>query len=165
MSVKLKQWMRKIKGFTLLEMVIVIVVLGIVASIAAPMIYTAAQASQAQSRLSDILGQARSAMIRMSRDLRNIRSTDASDLVMGASSLSLIDVNTDAIAYTLSSGNLLRNGQILAQGVSNLSFTYYDANAAVTAVNANVRYIKFSFTVTRNTISETFYNLIYVRNA
>jgi prepilin-type N-terminal cleavage/methylation domain-containing protein len=165
MRFSLKKRLQKSKGFTLLEVIIVIVVLGIVASITGPMIYTAAEASKTQGDLSTVLGQARTSMIRMSRDLRNIRSNSATDLAIGASSLSMVEVDTSSVAYTLSGSDLLRNGQILAQGISNLAFSYYDSSGAVTAVSTSVRYIGFSFTATQNDVSDTYHGLVYLRNS
>jgi prepilin-type N-terminal cleavage/methylation domain-containing protein len=156
--------MKRISGFTLIEIVIVLVLLGILSTITAPLLLKSAEAANISGDTSNVLSQGRLALTRMSRELRNMRSISSSDLTMAASQIVFTMVDGTAITYSYSGGNVLRNSQTLTPANS-LSFAYYDANGAVTAVNANVRYITVSFSITENSSTEDFVSTVYLRNS
>ncbi|HCU05670.1 MAG TPA: hypothetical protein DIC51_05215 [Coxiellaceae bacterium] len=144
------QMMNQNKGFTLIEIIMVIVILGIVSSIAAPMIYEASQSASQQYKMTDVLDDARIALERMTREIRMVRSATAADLSIGASTLTFTDVTASVITYTLSGSNLTRNGQILATHVTSLIFSYQDANGNTTAVVTQVRYITITMVISES---------------
>jgi hypothetical protein len=132
-----------------------------VASLAGPLIINSAKVADLQFAYSNTLTQGQNAATIMTHDLRNIDSISSA----GANSISFTDNNGSAITFSLSGGNLLYNSSTLAQGVSNLTFTYLDSSLSATAVIANIRYVTFSYTVTNDGISTNFQNAIYLRNS
>lgn len=155
---------KKTKAFTLIEIIIVIVIVGILASISAPMIYKAAQASTQEYNVSNVSGQARLALTRMVRELRMIRSNSASDLTMGADQITFTTVDGQTITYLLSGTTLMRNSQALANDISALSFTYQDGAGETTAVVGDIRYITISLTATSDDSSVSVQDTIFLRN-
>ena len=63
--------------------------------------------------------------------------------------ISFNDINANAITYTLAGTSLQRNGTVLADDVTSLTFTYLDAALATTAVAADVRHIAIGLNVSR----------------
>jgi hypothetical protein len=78
--------------------------------------------------------------IRSKADITTITSTQ----------LTFTDVNGTSVQYSLSSGNLMRSSQILADGVQTLTFNYMDEDGNTTATAANVRYIKMTLALTKS---------------
>ena len=152
----------KQKAFTLIEMIIVIVILGIVATFAGMMINVAARGSNQQYQLSSAGAEAQQGLDRMMRELRiAIPST----LTMSSTSVSFTDVNNSSISFSLSGGNLLRGSNVLVSGVTSLTLSYYDSSGAVTATAANVRYIVINMTVNDGGVGTNLRTLVFLRNA
>ena len=128
------------KGFTLIETVIVILILSIIAAIASKVMQAAFNAYFTNQYITNANIQARLALERLSRDVRAISSAGSISTAT-ASQLSFTDVNGNTITYQLTGSQLMRSGQVLADGVSNLSFTYLDRNAASTTTPANICYV------------------------
>jgi prepilin-type N-terminal cleavage/methylation domain-containing protein len=152
----------KQKGFTLIEMIIVIVILGVVATFAGMMISVAARGSNQQYQLSSAGAEAQQGLERMARE---IRIALPSTLTMNATSVSFTDVNGESISFSLSSGNLLRGSNVLIEGVSSLTFSYYDSAGAVTSTAADVRYIAVNMTVNDGGVGANLRTLVFLRNA
>lgn len=153
--------MKKLAGFTLIELVIVMVIIGVVATIAAPLVLNAARASAIEYNFANTISQGQNASTQITTAIRNIQNIT----VMSANSFTFIDNTGASISYSLSGGNLLKNSSILAQNVTSLNFSYYDNSVVATAISASVRYITYSFTVTNDSQSHTFTNSIYLRNS
>ena len=165
---------RHAKGVTLIELVIVIVVIGIVATVVGPMMYSAATAANKVFTISQVDSQGKFALARIAEDIRNAESLHSSSR---SSVLDLRDVgdNDDDVEYALSAqGYLTRtdNGATgdLASEVSALSFAYFDMNGdEVTAESGweedTVAYIRPTITITLNGHSEDFRTTVYLRNA
>ncbi len=158
-------------GFTLTEMIMVIVVLGIVAAVAAPVMANAFRAYFTGKDIAETDWQARAALERMSRELRTVRAP--ADLVItSASDLSFTDIDGNVIRYCLgavgtcpgTAGNLMRNSQSLATGVSGLTLSYLTRTGVATGVAAQVFYIVTGFTMTQNTASKVFTATVGPRN-
>jgi len=158
----IKNLLKKIVGFTVLELVIVIIIIGIVASVIGPILFISTRAMNTQYELSNVMGEGRVAISRIIRELRMMRTTN--DLIIGANSITFSDVNGTTITYSLSGENLMRNSQVLANPVTALSFTYQDAGGATTAVVANVRYVTVSITLTDNNVVNTLQDTAFLRN-
>jgi prepilin-type N-terminal cleavage/methylation domain-containing protein len=157
---------RAAPGFTLIEFIVVIIIAGVVFSVMGPLLFLGFRASKLQYTWSGVTGQGRAALSRMTRELRNIRSNSSTNLSsMSANTITFIDLDGNQITYSLSNGNLMRGANILAQNTSGLTFAYYDANGAVTAVSTNVQYVGLVFTVSDGTVSETYRDDVYLRNA
>jgi prepilin-type N-terminal cleavage/methylation domain-containing protein len=144
--------MRK-NGFTLIELVVVISVVGIISTIIGSMLLGAIDAWAFKFNRNDILWDSRLAMDRMTREIRTIRNA-ASITTASSSQFRFIDAGNKDITYGMSSTNLNRteNGatNLLAENVSSLAFTYYDASGAVTGVLVNIRRVRISLTLTKN---------------
>jgi prepilin-type N-terminal cleavage/methylation domain-containing protein len=153
--------MKKLQGFTLIEVIIVIVLMGILGGAIAPFIYSLSQIVIVEYSLGGVNTQTRVAMERMSRELRVIRSNTSTDLTAGASSISFNTINGDAISFSLSSTNLMRNSQILASNVSDITFTYYDSSGATTATVTDMKFIRVDLTLTENNISANLNTVVY----
>lgn len=154
-------------GFTLIELIMVIVVLGIIIGMSSSLITQGLNAFLSGEDISDANWQGQVASQRMSRDLSLIRSpTDIA--TASATSITFTDIFNNSISYSLSGSSLIltQNGtaQTLADGISTLSFTYYDTNGVVTATTSLIRYIQFSINVTLNGVNYTLATLIYPRN-
>ncbi|OGT22050.1 MAG: hypothetical protein A3C55_05360 [Gammaproteobacteria bacterium RIFCSPHIGHO2_02_FULL_42_13] len=156
--------MVKKKAFTLIELIVVIIVLSIVAMISANIMYQAFKGTFAQYDLGTIDSQARAILTKITSDIRTIRSNAANDLSLGANTIKFADVFGNKITYSLSGNTLMRNLQPLADSVTSLVFSYYDANYNVTATSTEVRYITVTVGVTLGTQSVTLKTTISPRN-
>ena len=162
------------KGFTLIEMVIVIVLVGILATIAATIIMQGIRAYSDEQYRSDAHYQARFAMERMAREIREIRSNTAADIpAMTGTALQYNDINGLQMGFRLNAGNIERtedNGatwQTLAiniTGPGGTIFTYLDNTGAVTAAPASLWLVQIQFTATQGTESIDMQTTVHPRN-
>lgn len=142
-------------GFTLIEMLMAIVLIGIVATVASMTLYQGARAFQQSGARGDLTEEARLALDRISKELMFARCTQAgaacapqaSDLTaMLANDLRFMNAENAGRGFRLNAGNLMmRNGvmdsdpeDLLAGNVSALNFTYLDRNGAAAAAVSDV---------------------------
>ena len=146
------------KGFTLIELVIVISVIGIIAVIVGSILLGVVDAWTFKFNRNDILQDGRMAIGRMTREMRTasgitIATAGQFRFIETENSGTEATISND-ITYSLSGSNLNRteNGvaNLLAENVSSLAFTYYDASETVTGVIANIRRVKINVTLTKN---------------
>ena len=162
------------KGFTLIEMVIVIVLVGILATIAATIIMQGIRAYSDEQYRSDAHYQARFAMERMAREIRESRSNTAADIpAMTGTTLRYNDINGVQMGFRLNAGNIERtedNGatwQTLAVNITGPGgniFTYLDKTGAVTAAAASLWLVQIQFTATQGTESIDMQTTVHPRN-
>ena len=155
----------KDKGFTLVELVLVIAMLGILGMVLGPGLATALKGYEMARVHRQVVAEARSAMERFVREARLIQSS-LDVLTLGASSFQFEYPNNTILIYDLNSGNLRRNSDVLASNVSALTFIYYDEVGIVTATPANVRRVQIRFTITPlgNQGSYTLQTNVFLRN-
>ena len=155
--------MKKENGFTLIEVIIVITIVGIVSVIIGSMLLGVVKAWTFKINRNDILWDGRLAINRMTREIRTVRN-DASVTTASSSQFRFIDSANIDITYSLSSTNLNRteNGtaNLLAENVSSLSFTYYDAAGTVipsptVSPTTDIKRVRINLTLTKN--GQTFY--------
>lgn len=155
--------MKKNKGFTLVELVIVITIVGISAVTIGTILLGTVKAWTFKFNRSDILWDGRLAINRIAREIRTVRD-NASVTTASSSQFRFIDAGNVDITYSLSSTNLNRteNGtaNLLAENVSSLSFTYYDAVGAVipsptVSPVTNIKRVRINLTLIKN--GQTFY--------
>jgi prepilin-type N-terminal cleavage/methylation domain-containing protein len=163
MKKNMKKNIKKNAGFTLIELVMVMVILSVISVIAAKILSTGIQGFLAGKNILDADWQGRVAMERMSRDIRAVRSP--SDITTAsASNFVFTDSTGTSINYSLSGSSLLRNSQTLADGVNSLTFTYLDGNGSVTASTTAIRYITITLNITLNETNFSLTTSIYPRN-
>ncbi len=151
------------QGFTLIELIIVIVLLAIIAKMASQMLGQGLNAFLMGQNVMNTNWQGQIALERLSRDLALVRS--ASDVsVNSATEFSFINVNGVAIDYKLSGTTLLLNSQVLADGVSNLSFTYYDQNGNAALTVANLRYVNVALSFNQQGVGYSVNTAVFLRN-
>lgn len=129
-----------VTGFTLVEVILTIVILGIIGALVGPILKSGVKSYNLIYSRKAALGQARFAMERMVDEMRLIRST--SDITTWTQSNLQFNIpNESAISYSLSGNNLLRKGAILADGVTLLQFSYLDSNGNQAGAVGDIRRI------------------------
>lgn len=120
------------RAVTLIELVMVIVVVGVLVGVSSMYIKQTVDLWRFLSFRSEIVSEGRAALIRMEKELRRV--FDGFSVYIAASTIfEFNDVNNNRITYRLLGNNLMRNADILADGVTSLVFTYYDRNNALIA--------------------------------
>lgn len=158
------------KGFTLIEMVMVITLLGIIGGIIAPPLYQATRGWFAVTTREGITESGRIAMERMMREVRNTRRTSANNpCISSAAATSFVFSNyssdcSNPVTFDISGSNIQLNGINLADNVQTLAFTYYDATNAPTAVVGNVRRVAIEIVSTRGGETARKYSEVYLSN-
>jgi prepilin-type N-terminal cleavage/methylation domain-containing protein len=162
------------QGFTFIEIIIVIVLVGILGTIAATIIMQGIRAYSDQQSRSDAHYQARFAMERMAREIREIRSNTAADIpAMTGTTLQYNDINGVQTGFRLNAGNIERtedNGatwQTLAINITGPGgniFTYLDTGGAVTVAPASLWLVQIQFTATQGTESIDMHTAVHPRN-
>ncbi len=156
--------MRRLRGFTLIEMVMTIVIFGIIAVVLSRTLFHSYQMFTTAQNLTEVDWKGFLALERITDDLRTIRSpSDISTLQ--ATQLSFVDVNGVTVQFQLSGTILLRNSQTLATGVPSLTFSYLNSSGASTSSPTAVRYIRTTLSLTEGNLSLPFSTLIAVRSA
>jgi len=157
---------RQAGGFTLIEMIMVIVITGLIASLAGIMLHHGVRAYVLSGELTEIDWQGRLALERLLRDLRRLRSATPADLTMSpADRITFVDRDNQTISYALSGATLTRNGQPLADGVGALNFDYLRNDGKTTAAAAGeVFYISVSFTISQGDSSRNLRGTVFPRS-
>lgn len=162
--------MNNSRGFTLIELVLVIILIGIIAGvIALPLLEGTKGWFQATTR-ETITESGRVAMERMTREIRSTRRTAANNpCILSAAATSFVFSNyssdcSNPVTFDISGTNIRRSGINLANNVQSLTFSYYDANNAPTAVAANVRRVVIEIVSTRGGETVRKYSEIYLAN-
>ena len=168
-------------GFTLVELVVVMVLLGILAAAGSKMMSDTMLTSFIAVRSHSSGSQARYAMERISREIREMAfsATGYSVATMGASSIVFTkeDGTTVTITYSGTSVTLGYSGgststltNQLSSGLTNV-FQYRDQLGGTTTDKEEVRFVDvtMAFTTTVNgvtgTATETLRNRVFLRNA
>jgi len=157
---------QKQTGFSLIEMLLVVIILSIIAALGGQMLSTGFNSYFTGRDIINAEWQGRYGLQRMSRELRDVRSATAADLVTSpANQITFTDNNANVITYALSGSTLTRNGQPLADGVSALSFDYIEDDGITTAAAAvDVWYISATVNITLNGSVYALRNTLHPRN-
>ncbi|MCE5195240.1 MAG: type II secretion system GspH family protein [Nitrospiraceae bacterium] len=179
------------KGFSLIELIITMVLIGIVAYVVASSLSTGIKAFFITDNRKEALDQARIAMERMTREIRNTNSLgrdsdgdgfiDATITTATANSFCFTNTENTIVSFRLLGTNIMR-GQgscfpagenVLANNVTALNFQYILANGTSNSSPANPRQIRrvqigwagtpgISVLINNQTVSIT--SMIYLRN-
>lgn len=153
---------RKQRGFTLLEMIIVLIVLGLLGSAAGYGLVGGALAFSSTSKAVKTLGNLRYSTERMAREMREIRRnpvTPANYDIATMTASNLVFTRTDGITVTLASAPPLATlaysapagTHTLTNEVSNLAFTYLQSDGITAATgNNDVAFIEFELELVNN---------------
>lgn len=157
------QILSKENGFTLLEAVLVILIIGVLAVLIGAPLIQGSLAWQAVSTRKEATQQVRMGLDRMARELRNIQRTPAdlpNVIDISATCVNFVDVNNQQIVFRFNGGALERGTggtcaaptgvNLLASNVSAFTVTCYNNQNAVLACNLvnapNVRRLKLDLT-------------------
>jgi type II secretory pathway pseudopilin PulG len=161
-------------GITLIELVITMVLIGIIAYIVATALSTGIKAYFVTDLRKEALDQARIAMERMAREIRNVRD-NTSITAADADTFTFTDTDGTLITFELSGTNLMRNTNTLSVGISSLAgapfttgiFAYVMADGTITQTPAPlsaIRGIKIGLKSTVQTETVELYSEVWPRN-
>ncbi len=154
--------MRRQRGFTLLEMVIALVVLGLLGAAAGYGLVGGALAFSATSDAVQTLGKLRHASERMAREIREIRRNPATPTVYDITTMNattLAFTKTDGTSVTLTGAPPLvtlaystpAGTHTLTDEVGSLAFAYLQTDGTTTATgNSDVAFVELELTLTRS---------------
>lgn len=156
-------------GFTLIEIVVTIVIVGIVGGIAAMIIAQGVRSYSDEQGRSGVRYQARFAVERMVREVRLIRScADITGPANPSATLSFTDINGTAVAFSVAAGNLNRGADRLATGVTTAQpFRFLDksGNPTTTCVSPNdIWFIEINLTAAQGAEAYSLRTRVHPRN-
>ncbi|MFQ5847805.1 MAG: type II secretion system protein [Candidatus Methylomirabilales bacterium] len=130
--------MKRAEGFSLIEVILVILLVGILAAVLIPPFRQSVQSYSAVETRGDLNSQAREAVTRMIRELRNIqKEADNTPNITAAdaASITFVDVLDNTITFSLAGSAVQRGSDSLVDNVSSLQFRYFDgSNAELTTL-------------------------------
>lgn len=166
--------MQRTRGFSLIELVIVTVVIGIMAAVLSPLMLSSLRAYD--DTLGDVvvLDKLRYATERLAREIREVNYDSATTSYAFTSSVTApsnsmiftrsyydssgavttrnVIVGNTGSAVTLAYSDMAGTGaQVLTDELGSLAFSYFQQDGVTQATsNANVRYVQISLTLTHN---------------
>jgi prepilin-type N-terminal cleavage/methylation domain-containing protein len=157
--------MRRLEGFSLVELVMVIVILGILAAFVGPVLFNAMRSYQRIQTGVETQAKMRYAIERMARELREIRrqATDATflDIASITTASSIAFVKTDGTQVIINVvGNQVDLAYVtstivagmLTDQVGSFSLAYFQQDAStVAATAASISFVEISMTLSEGT--------------
>ena len=159
---------KKSKGFTLIELVMVLVILSVL-TIGINMFMNPISDLMVYRKFSEgPADEGRVALKRMIREISEIRDPQSISAA-SSSQLTFVNMSNQNMAFSLSSGNLLRNNVALAKNVSALQFQYWNADGTLLASptlspETDISRIQVLLTVTVGADSASFRSQVRPRN-
>ena len=153
--------MRRIEGFSLLELVMVIAILGVLAAFVGPVVFNAMRSYDQTQRGVQTQAKMRYAIERMAREIREIRRqvTDATlpDVSsMTTNSLAFVKSNGTSVAIGVA-GNQINLAYstvsaILTDQLGSFSLSYFQPDGATVAASASsLAFVQISMTLSEGT--------------
>jgi prepilin-type N-terminal cleavage/methylation domain-containing protein len=144
-------------GFTLLEMVLAIVLLGILAAATAPLFAGAYKAFSATRDNIDRVGEMRYAMERMARELRQVRYAAGAYVIApvgsGQTSISFTRDDGTVVTFNANGANLeigystVPGTFTLSTNLVSLSFDHYQVDGTAATDGANDAFVQITLTL------------------
>jgi prepilin-type N-terminal cleavage/methylation domain-containing protein len=156
------KYLYKENGFTLLELIMVIVIMGIMALVMTGIIGTQAQSFVSTFNSSSILHEGRRTIDMLRSDLHGLSADNIN--TMDADHLIFTDSDGNTLDYELSDSTLSRNGTITARFLKQNPFSYLDIDQSETAVTADVVFIKITLDFERYNEYHKHEEIVYLRN-
>ena len=159
----------KCRGFTLVEIVITIVLVGILSGLAAMIIMQGVRTYGDEQARSNVHYQARLAMERMGREIRQIRSR-ADIATMLNTNLRFMDVNGSNVGFSWDNPTQKLNrwngvgNDVLASGITAFTFSYYQQDGVTVATPANVWVVEMVMTAQQGADSLPMRSRVHPRN-
>jgi prepilin-type N-terminal cleavage/methylation domain-containing protein len=140
--------MKQMQGFTLIEMILVIMITGIISSFVGKILVSGFSSYLTAKPIITLAGKANLAVENLMREVKSAESISG----ITTTSLSFTNEQGQVIIISLTGSNLTRSvsggsAQLLCDQVSNLIFTGYDNNFANATVAGNVSFVTLSMTV------------------
>lgn len=128
-------------GFTLIEMMIVVLIIGIISYVIAAGFMMSSRTMKTMERRSDVAAFLQEAVERSVDSLRG-----ASSIVTAASDTITVVVNGSqtTIAYDPNAKTITKNGGVLGANISGCTITYYDVAGAATTTISAIKSAKFT---------------------
>lgn len=137
------------KGFSLVETVLVIVVMAIIFAVTAELMIQSLTAYSLVTSRQDTLERSQLAMDRMVREIR-LLGISSFQGPLNATTLTFRDSIGVTTSFSLNGTTLSRGNDLLASGVTGLTFGYLDKNGNTTQSTSKVRRISIQMTVSPN---------------
>jgi prepilin-type N-terminal cleavage/methylation domain-containing protein len=155
-------------GFTLVELIVVMVVLGIIASMGAIVVHDGMLGYLRGREITSADWQGRLALERITRELRDVAAPGSVSIdpsSCGSSGFSFVNITANQIIYTLPSSTLLRNAQPLADNVTGLRFYCLQGDGQTyTTTPSAVYYVTVSMIVSTANTSATYRSTVKPRS-
>ena len=150
------------RAFTLIELTVVMVVVGIVAGLGAGIIVEAGRAYSFSLAATDATDDAQFALDRICAELSQLASpTDIS--AIGADSITF-DLDSTSRTFQLVGTELRRDSNALATNVTAFDLTYYASDGAIASNPADVWRIAASIAITRNDVTSRLRREVFPRS-
>jgi len=133
------------RGYTLVEMVAVITILGIIGMVSSYVVFSSMEIYARTVPAMDATYQARLAVERMKNEIRDMKAGSITTFTSTALTFQLSAGQT--IAYSLSGSNLLRNGDLLARGVTAFGLAFWKANGTAASTAVDLHLVEIDLTV------------------
>lgn len=150
-------------GFTLIEATLTLVLLSLIGLTSA---YVTTEAAMVQSRTEPRLEasyRARLACEWLQRDIRDLVDP-ASITVFTPTALEFLDPSGNVVSYAYSAGDLTRNGDLLASGLTTFGLRYWRANGSPASAPNELRLVELDLVVQVGTQKEVAHVIVFPRS-